>query len=177
MDLKSLTLLNNKKQSSKSLAYKLKSPIFEINSSLIDLLINVSKNNLEKNVRFCLHENSESLIQKMLIYERKKMNYPPHIHKNRDESHVVLKGDLELFILDKNGAVLKRIVNSSKDKNISTVPANFGHLTRPISDFVIYLEIKNGPHTEFKKDCFNPNPYNTEIMNVNEYNKYLDGFQ
>ena len=35
------------------------------------------------------------------------MNYPPHIHKNRDESHVVLKGDLELFILDKNGAVLK----------------------------------------------------------------------
>ena len=48
MDFKSLTLLNNNNQSSKSLAYKLNSPIFEINSSLIDLLINVSKNNLEK---------------------------------------------------------------------------------------------------------------------------------
>ena len=44
-------------KSSKSLAYKINSPVFEINSSLIDLLINVSKNNLEKNVRFCLHEN------------------------------------------------------------------------------------------------------------------------
>ena len=176
MDIKSLTLLSNN-PTSKSLAYKVNSPIFEINKSLIDLLINVSKNNLEKNVRFCLHDNSESLIQKMLIFERKKMHYPPHIHKYREESHVVLKGDLELFILDKNGAVLKRIVNSSEDKNISTVPANFGHLTRPISNFVIYLEIKNGPHTEFKKDCFNPNPYNSKIMNSEEYNKYLDGFQ
>ena len=82
---------------------------------------------------------------------REKNELPPHIHKNRDESHVVLKGELELFILDKNGAVLNRIVNSSEDKNISTVPSNYGHLTRPISDFVIYLEIKNGPHTEFKR--------------------------
>ena len=104
------------------------------------------------------------------------MHYPLIFIKYREESHIVLKGDLELFILDKNGAVLKKDRKFLEDKNISNVPSNYGHLTRPISDFVIYLEIKNGPHTEFKKDCFNPNP-NSKIMNAEEYDKYLDGFQ
>ena len=27
------------------------------------------------------------------------------------------------------------------------------------------------------KDCHNPNPYNSKIMNAQEYNKYLDSFQ
>ena len=176
MDLNSLVLIDNPNKESKSVAYKLKIPIFEINQSLINLLIETSKLNQNKNVRFCFHKDSKSLMQKMLIFERKEMFYPPHMHKNRDESHIVFEGDLELFILNKNGAVLKKIVNSHKEKNISTVPPNLNHLTRPISDYVIYLEIKNGPHTPFQDDCFIPKPFKSKKMTINEYNTYLDGF-
>ena len=176
MDLNSLVLIDNPNKESKSVAYKLKIPIFEINQSLINLLIKTSKLNQNKNVRFCFHKDSKSLMQKMLIFERKEMFYPPHMHKNRDESHIVFEGDLELFILNKNGAVLKKIVNSHKEKNISTVPPNLNHLTRPISDYVIYLEMKNGPHTPFQDDCFIPKPFNSKIMTINEYNSYLDRF-
>ena len=53
MDLNSLVLIDNPNKESKSVAYKLKNPIFEINQSLINLLIETSKLNLNKNVRFC----------------------------------------------------------------------------------------------------------------------------
>ena len=177
MDIKSLVYIDNPNKNSKSIAYKLKKPIFEINQELINLLIEISKLNQKKNVRICLHNDSESLMQKMLIFERKGLFYPPHIHKNRDESHIVFEGDLELFILNKNGAVLKRIVNSNKERIISTVPPDIEHLTRPLSDYVIYLEIKNGPHTSFQKDCFLPNPFKLNNMSKEEYNIYLDGFK
>ena len=177
MNIDSLILLDNPNKASKSVAYRFNSPIFEVDESLIHLLIETSKLNLKKNIRFCLHDDPESLMQKMLIFERKEMFYPPHIHKNRDESHIVLKGDLELFVLNNNGAVLKRIVNSYKDKKISTVPPNFAHLTRPLTDFVIYLELKNGPHTSFQNDCFIPKPHNLKMMSNDDYDLYLDGFK
>ena len=177
MDINSLVLIDNPNKESKSIAYKLKIPVFEINQNLINLLIETSMLNQHKNVRFCFHKDSKSLMQKMLIFERKEMFYPPHMHKNRDESHIVFEGDLELFILNKNGAVLKRIVNSDKERKISTVPPDIHHLTRPISDYVIYLEMKNGPHKPFQDDCFIPNPLNSKRMPNKEYNIYLDSFK
>ena len=64
-----------------------------------------------------------------------------------------------------------------KDKKISTVHPNFAHLTRPLTDFVIYLEIKNGPHTAFQNDCFIPKPHNLKMMSNDDYDLYLDGFK
>ena len=66
--------------------------------------------------------------------------------------------------------------SSSEDKLISNVPSELSHLTRPLTDEVIYLEIKNGPHTPFKEDCFIPNPYNEEFMTEKEYTVYLNQF-
>ena len=102
MDINSLVLIDNPNKESKSIAYKLKIPVFEINQNLINLLIETSMLNQHKNVRFCFHKDSKSLMQKMLIFERKEMFYPPHMHKNRDESHIDFEGDLELFILNKS---------------------------------------------------------------------------
>ena len=115
-------------------------------------------------------------MQKMLIFERKEMFYPPHIHKNRDESHIVLKGDLELFVLNNNGAVLKRIVNSIKIRKFQLCP-QFCSFNKTLTDFVIYLEIKNGPHTSFQNDCFIPKPHNLKMMSNDDYDLYLDGFK
>ena len=174
MDINSLSLINS--SNSKSISYKFNEPCFEINEIIINLLVKVAGDNKNKNCRFCFHSNSESLMQKMLIFERKKIYYPPHIHKNRDESHIVFHGALELFILDNNGTVVNRIVNSDRNKIISTVPPNFAHLTRPLTDYVIYLEMKNGPHKSFHEDCFSPNPYNKKMLSEKEYSNYLDQF-
>ena len=176
MDINSLKLVENQNLASKSITYKIKLPVYKIDEKLIGLLVDLSKENKAKNIRFCFHEGNDSALQQMLILERKEMYYPPHTHKKRVETHIVLRGALEVFILNKNGSVSQRFVNTSEDKFISNVPSEFSHLTRPITNEVIYLEIKNGPHTPFKDDCFIPNPYNKEFMTEKEYTHYLDQF-
>ena len=48
MDINSLVLIDNPNKESKSVAYKLKIPVFEINQSLINLLIETSMLNQHK---------------------------------------------------------------------------------------------------------------------------------
>ena len=171
----SLSKISDNKNS-KSVAYTLRDDIFSINTEIINQLLELATHDQANNIRICIHKNEEALFQQMLIYERKGIYYPPHIHTNRSETHIVLKGSLELFILDKNGAVLETHINSENDSNITTVSSPIPHLTRPISEFVIYLEIKNGPHTPFASDCFIPRPFGLESLSEREYNDYLDKF-
>ena len=92
MDINSLILIENQNRLSKSITYKVKSPTHKIDEKLIDLLVDLSKENKNKNIRFCFHEGNNSPLQQMLILERKEMYYPPHAHKKRVETHIVLKG-------------------------------------------------------------------------------------
>ena len=163
-------------KNSKSVAFTLIDSIYSVNSNLINQLLELANENDANNVRICLHKSGDAIFQQMLIYEKRGVYYPPHTHKNRSETHIVIKGSLELFILDQYGSVLETHLNSEHDQNITTVASAIPHLTRPISEYVIYLEIKNGPHTPFDDDCFIPRPNGIKPLEEVEYNSYLDKF-
>ena len=86
MYINSLKLLENQNPESKSITYQVESPAHKIDENLISLLADLSKENKNKNIRFCFHEGNDSPLQQMLILERKEMYYPPHTHKKKSRN-------------------------------------------------------------------------------------------
>ena len=78
----------------------------------------------------------------MLILERRSHYYPPHIHIDREELHFVLRGSLEIHYLTNSGDSERSILSSSDTQSFTSVPKGIPHLTRPHSEYVVYLELK-----------------------------------
>jgi len=104
-----------------------------------------------KRYRYCLHKDHTSPIQEMIIALSKESYVQPHRHlENRVESYCILEGELDVFIFDNEGKVIKRYqlaaVGETKVLRIGN-----GHWHMPVakSDWVIYHEILQGP---FDKD-------------------------
>jgi len=107
-----------------------------------------------KNIRICFHDSDASPLHQMLILERSGLYYPPHSHLARTELHYVYSGALIVCYLDQTGQYLSSIVNHKGSGQFTCIQPGVPHLTMPYSEFVIYPEIKDGPHTSFQQDCF-----------------------
>ena len=168
--------LTQKKEAlgSKSITFTIKDRYKEINSKMIDEIKEIGNSNPKKNIRFCFHDNEESNMHIMLILERKVGKlYPPHKHKQRTEIHLVHEGTLGVYMITDNGYPESIKYNTEKDNKVTIVPENQLHLTLPISEYVIYTEIKDGKHTPFKEDCVEINFKELGINNMEQYQLYL----
>ena len=145
-------------ENSKTISFTVEPSLSHNLDEFVSEIIRLSKLHdfLHKNLRFCFHELGTYNLHQMLILERREQYYPPHVHSNRDEMHIVLFGSLEVFILNPNGSYLSSYISSASSNSFSSVLANQPHLTRPHTEQVVYLEIKDGAHTSFKEECFTP---------------------
>lgn len=146
---------------SKSVSFQVDPPSLSLDlDSYVSEIIKLSEspNYSRKNLRFCFHRPNTSNLHQMLILERKQEYYPPHIHKNRDEMHLVLHGSLEIYLLNPDGSHHSSSISNESFNTMTTVFSNSPHLTRPHTSFVVYLECKNGIHSNFQEECFEPDP-------------------
>ncbi len=121
----------------------------------VDAIINLADQYVNSNLRFCYH-SPDSLLHEMLILERRGVFYPPHIHPDRVELHMVFSGVLEVYTVHSDGSHNNSFLNHSETLLASRIEPGTPHLTIPHTPYVVYLEMKNGLHRPFHLDCFSP---------------------
>jgi cupin fold WbuC family metalloprotein len=142
----------NADDSSKSITYEVIGEMTSVDKTLLTHLKQYASCEPEKNIRFCFHSGNPSTLHIMLIFERRGLYYPPHIHAHRDEVHFVLEGALEIHVVGKEGSLLRSYLNESSRNCMSIINAGTAHLTQPYSDYVVYTEIKNGRNIGFRDE-------------------------
>lgn len=147
-----MTIFNNKKKykidkSGKTLAIFLKDQFSIIDEKIINHLIIFSKKNNYQDIRICMHSNRKSKIHNMinLINKKKKNIYHKHIRK--DEIYHIIKGEMKIEYLKKGK---KRKITLNKKKNIFRMRKNTFHQIVPLTKYVVFHEIRQGPF--FKTD-------------------------
>ena len=110
----------------------------------------------KRRFRICLHSNTSHLTQEMIIAINGFSYIKPHKHpKNVSESYHVIKGALNVYILDDKGKVLDLVklrAQNYKNKKINgymyRLSKSLFHLTIPMNRWTVYHEVLTGP---FKK--------------------------
>ena len=163
-----------------------KNKIFTLDQSLIK---NIFKKKINR-YRICLHENEKSPIQKSLIFAKSFNYFRPHIHPvNVSESYTVIKGKLNIYLLDKNKKMIKKIFLEETSKK-SKLPCFYHlarsefHLVLPVSDETIYYEVSCGKYSDKnfikflkgspddKSSLFEQINFVSKISGINIYKKF-----
>jgi cupin fold WbuC family metalloprotein len=131
--------------SAKTESYFCTSDLVAIDHKVIDFL----KDRIEKtgsaSVRVCLHNSPEDSFHQMIIAHRKGQHYRPHKHLKKTEAYQMILGTLDVVIFNDDGNV-RKVTQLSADGNfIYRIPPNTWHCTVPVSDIVIFHEVKPGP--------------------------------
>ncbi|UCD55355.1 MAG: WbuC family cupin fold metalloprotein [Candidatus Omnitrophota bacterium] len=104
--------------------------------------------NPRKRVRLCGHRNIEDLIHEMLIIHAKGIYVRPHKHLKKIESFHTIEGNLKVVVFDESGGILEVIRMGdylSGEIFYYRLSESYFHTVIPLSDFVVFHEITEGP--------------------------------
>lgn len=122
--------------------------IVTVNSGDIKRLKSMAAGNPRKRIRLCCHHDIENTLHEMLIVHARGAYVPPHKHIAKSESFHIIKGKLNVVIFNNDGSILKVVPMSeySSDKTFFyRLPENYFHTVVPLSHWVVFHEITNGP--------------------------------
>src|SRR5689334_9781804 len=83
--------------------------IFSVAQSQVETLKQQSLLAPRQVMRICLHSSPKAALHEMLIVHQQSAYVRPHKHLNKSESFHVIEGELDVFIFDDNGQVIKRL--------------------------------------------------------------------
>lgn len=162
-----------------------KSKIFLFNKKTIKKLKNLAMGSKNKRSRVCIHINKNSKVQEMMVYAIKNSYMPPHKHPSgNSEAYHIIDGELDLYIFNKSGKILKKINLKSYDKKINstfyyrTSSGNFWHMPVVKSNGCIFHEIYSGPFKK-KHDVEFPNwaPKEDEKLKIKSFFKKIRNYK
>lgn len=132
-------------KNAKSLAYFSLKKSVAINKRLIEELKKISRENGNVNARLCLHGNPNEDLHDMVILQYKdKTCRKPHKHLEKNETLHIIEGEMLILLFDEEGkSINKTILN--KNNFAYRTSRNQYHLWLPLTEYVIYREIKQGP--------------------------------
>lgn len=163
-------------KSGKTPAYFCKKKPIGVSRDLIKELKNIVINSDNKNIRLCLHESPEASFHNMVILEQKGRYYRPHKHLTKGESFHIIEGSMAVFTFDDQGAVTDACILDNAGNFIYKVGINMYHAVMPLSDFVVYHEVKPGPFLGDKDSIYPPwAPSGDEPKEIKEYLSKLRG--
>ena len=129
--------------------------------------------------KVCLHKNKNYPVQEMINFNYGFNYYRPHKHLlNINESYHLIEGSMEIYILDDNCKVKKKIKLSAKRKNtynssiIFKINKPLYHFVVPVSKWLIYHEVTTGPWSKkfIKYADFSPSK-DINGLGINFYKK------
>lgn len=118
-----------------------------ITKGFIEALKQKALQNPLKKYRYCLHQNPTSTLHEMVIVTTKyDMKYPDK-HMETTESNIILEGKLLVVFFRENGEIQKTFVLDPDNIFYYRCERNQYHMTIPLTDVAVYVEIKEGPFT------------------------------
>jgi cupin fold WbuC family metalloprotein len=132
-------------EKAKSITYfSIKRPVC-VSKELIGMLKRISEENENKNARLCLHASPDDSLHDMIIleYQNKKCR-KPHKHLEKEETLHMIEGKMVSLIFDEKGTLVDKTCLDENNLAYRT-SRNQYHVWLPLTNHVIYREIKQGP--------------------------------
>ncbi len=107
-----------------------------------------------KKYRICLHENEKSNTQENIVFTRGFNYFRTHKHPKKVwESYNVIKGKLNVYLLNNNGKLIKKISlqQNSRDSKLPffyKLSQSMFHLVLPISKETVWQEVTSGKYSK-----------------------------
>lgn len=127
-----------------------KKKIFLIDNKFIKKIFNKK---FEK-YRICLHQNEQSNTQENIVFTKGFNYFRTHRHPRKVwESYNVIKGRLNVYLLNNEGKLIKKIY-LQKNSNNSKLPFYYKlsesifHLVLPISKETVWQEVTSGQYSK-----------------------------
>ena len=128
---------------------------------------------LDGKVRLCLHKNLQDSLHEMIIVLRRDVYVRPHRHMFKTETFHLIEGKMRIFIFDDKGSVSNQIFMDSENKTtnfLCRLEKKIWHMVVPLTDFVVFHEITNGPYTGKGDSIFAPwSPLESNRTGIKEF--------
>lgn len=147
---------------------------FSLNKEDINKLINLAKKNPRNRIRYCSHFSGQDALHEMFIVHPKDAYVRPHMHLDKIESMLILAGEVDYVMFDDKGSI-ESVVGmgsfESKKPFYQTIRKKKFHTLIIKSDWLVFLEITNGPFD--KKDTIfaDWSPLDSEEEEINQFIK------
>lgn len=123
--------------------------VARLNHEDLDGLIELAEQNERKRIRVNFHQAPDSVAHEMVIVHKLGAYVAPHKHSNKTESFHIIKGKLAVLVFDDEGTVHTKILLSATEEPghgmFYRLEKNQWHTVIPLTDYVIFHEVTNGP--------------------------------
>jgi cupin fold WbuC family metalloprotein len=119
-----------------------------VSEGVIDILKKSARTNSRRRARFCAHPSPDADQHDMLIVSHRDTYVTPHRHHDKSETFVVLEGEVDIMLFDKEGS-LEEIVKmgplSSGRPFFYRMPPRQFHSLAIESELLVFIESTKGP--------------------------------
>lgn len=127
-----------------------------------------------KKYRYCLHHAPcDTLHEMIIVTTRQDIKYPDK-HLNTTESNIILKGKLLVVLFSDEGKINETFILEPENTFYYRCERNQYHMTIPLSDVAVYIEIKEGPFTKETNIFPDWAPKRTDLDAIKVFNKKIE---
>lgn len=118
-----------------------------ITEQLLDMVTGQAKESPRLRMNYNLHESMDEPIHRLLNALEPRTYLPPHRHRDKVETYLVLRGSLLAFFFDDEGNVTeKACLSPDKGSYGLEIPAGTWHGIVVLEPGTIIFEVKSGPY-------------------------------
>ncbi|MBD5448782.1 MAG: cupin fold metalloprotein, WbuC family [Lachnospiraceae bacterium] len=122
--------------------------VIKINKEVIGQIKEKAAVNSSGKFRLCLQHSAQDKLHEMLIVHRKGDYFRPDKHLYTTESHIIMDGAMMVVLFEDNGDIKDVFELSEKCYRTYRVDTNIYHMQIPLTEQVVYYEVKLGPFDE-----------------------------
>lgn len=122
--------------------------IIRINNDNIEEMKRKAKESNNGKFRLCLQHSSEDKLHEMFIVRKKGDYGRPDKHLYTTESHTIIDGAMLVILFEDDGTIKEIFELSEKCYHTYRIDTDIYHMQIPLTDQVVYYEVKLGPFDE-----------------------------
>ncbi|QTH71040.1 WbuC family cupin fold metalloprotein [Pseudoalteromonas xiamenensis] len=124
-------------------------PITVVKLDLIEKLKKIAEQSSQKCARFCLHNDTFSGVQQMLVVLHRDARFNPHRHpEHKTESIHLIEGEVGFTVFDDSGSIIEKIRLSPHRQFLIRLAGNTWHLPVVLGEWAVFHEIYQGPYVK-----------------------------
>lgn len=155
--------------------------LIRINDEVITELKEKAKANKNGRYRLCMQHSAQDTLHEMFIVRPGKDYGRPDKHLHTTESHTIIDGVMLVILFEEDGR-LKEVFELSKEKyHTYRIDTDIYHMQIPLTNQVVYYEVKSGPFTEetniFPEWAPDPNEQEKVAAYMQELEKRIQKFR
>ncbi|MGO9146782.1 MAG: WbuC family cupin fold metalloprotein [Desulfomonilia bacterium] len=140
-----------------------------ITSDLIDELIVRAGTNTRQRINYNIHESLSDPVQRLFIASSLESYFRPHLHPEKWEFALVIRGLFDVMVFNDAGKVIERVsIGPSADVIGFEIPENTWHSWVPMADRSVFFETKQGPYDARSSEFAAWSP-EEDTQDVNEF--------